>query len=97
MAKVAEDVARQGNIPWNEVINVEEASDAEVMMFRDNYFKFAKDNFGTATVTILTKKFMPKSSKTLVHHCPVLTSIYRLFKQCLFLGRVLIQESARKL
>ena len=55
VAEVAEDVAGQGNIPWNEVINVEEASDAELMMFRDNYFKFAKDNFGIATVTILTE------------------------------------------
>ena len=55
--EVAEDAAGQGNIPWNERINVEEASEAEVMMLRDNFLKFAKDNFRTATVTILTKDY----------------------------------------
>ena len=54
---MVEDVAGQGNITWNERINVEEASEAEVMMLRDNFLKFAKDNFGTATVTILTKDY----------------------------------------
>ena len=51
---MAEDVAGQGSIPWNEWINLEEASEAEVMMLRDDFLKFAKDNFSTATVTILT-------------------------------------------
>ena len=54
---MAEDVAGQGNIPWNERLNVEETSEAEVMMLRDNFLKFAKDNFSTATVTILTKNY----------------------------------------
>ena len=54
---MAEDVAGQGNIPWNERINVEEASEAAVMMLRDIFLKFAKDNFRTATVTILTKDY----------------------------------------
>ena len=54
---MAEDVTGQGNIPWNERINVEEASEAEVMMLRDNLAKFAKDNISTATVTILTKDY----------------------------------------
>ena len=54
---MAEDVAGQGNIPWNERINVEEASEAEVIMLRDNLLKFSKDNFSTATVTILTKGY----------------------------------------
>jgi len=55
---VTEDVAGQGNIPCNERINVEEASEAEVMMLRDNLLKrFAKNNFSTATVTILTKDY----------------------------------------
>ena len=55
--EVAEDATEQGNIPWNEPIDVEEASEAEVMMIRDNLLKFAKDNFSTATVTILTKDY----------------------------------------
>ena len=55
--EVAEDVAGQGNIPWNERINVEEASEEEVMMLRDIFLKFAKDNFSNATVTILTKDY----------------------------------------
>ena len=42
---MVEDVSGQGNIPWIERINVEEASKAEVMMIRDNLLKFAKDNF----------------------------------------------------
>ena len=57
---MAEDVAGQGNIPWkswNERMNVEEASEAEVRMLRDKFLKFAKDNFSTATVTILTKDY----------------------------------------
>ena len=54
---MAEDVAGQGSIPWNEWINLEEASEAEVMMLRDDFLKFAKDNFSTATVTILTKDY----------------------------------------
>ena len=55
---MTEDVAGQGNnIAWNERINVEEASEAEVML-RDNLLKFAKDNFSTATVTILTKDYV---------------------------------------
>ena len=57
---MAEDVAGQGNIPWkswNERMNVEEASEAEVTMLRDNFLQFAKDNFSTATVTILTKDY----------------------------------------
>ena len=39
---MAEDVAGQGHIPCNERINVEEASEAEVMMLRDNFFKVCK-------------------------------------------------------
>lgn len=94
---MAEDVAGQGHIPCNERINVEEASEAEVMMLRDDFLRFANDNFGTATVTILTKDYaMPTNSKKSVHHCPALTSIYSLFKQRSFRGRVLIRESARK-
>ena len=54
---MAEDVAGQGSIPWNERINLEEASEAEVMILRDDFFKFAKDNFSTATVTILMKDY----------------------------------------
>lgn len=54
---MAEDVAGQGHIPCNERINVEEASEAEVMMLRDNFLRFANDNFRTATVTILTKDY----------------------------------------
>ena len=54
---MAEDVAWQGHIPCNERINVEEASEAEVMILRDNFLRFANDNFGTATVTILTKDY----------------------------------------
>ena len=54
---MAEDVAGQGHIPCNERINVEEASEAEVMMLRDDFLRFANDNFGTATVTILTKDY----------------------------------------
>lgn len=91
---MAEDVAGQGNIPCNERINVEEASEAEVMMLRDNLLKFAKDNVSTATVTILTKDYANEFKR--VHHCPVLTSIYSLFKQRSFRGRVLIPESAKK-
>ena len=92
---MAEDVAGQGHIPCNERINVKEASEAEVMMLRDNFLRFANDNFGTATVTILTKDYANELKKS-VHHCPVLTSIYSLFKQRSFRGRVLIRESARK-
>ena len=57
---MAEDVAGQGNIPWkswNERMNVQEVSETEVRMLRDNILKFAKDNFSTATVTILTKDY----------------------------------------
>lgn len=54
---MAEDVTGQGNIPWNERMNVEETSEAEVTMLRGNFLKFAKDNFSTATVTILTKDY----------------------------------------
>lgn len=54
---MAEDVAGQGHIPCNERINVEEASEAEVMMLRNNFLRFANDNFGNATVTILTKDY----------------------------------------
>lgn len=60
---MAEDVTGQGNIPWkswNERMNVEEASEAEVRMLRDKFSKFAKDNFSTATVTILTKDYANK-------------------------------------
>ena len=39
---VAEDVAGQGSIPWNERINLEEASEAEVMMLRDTFFEVCK-------------------------------------------------------
>ena len=39
---MAEDVVGQGHIPCNERINVEEASEAEVMMLRDNFFKVCK-------------------------------------------------------
>lgn len=34
---------------------MEEASEAEVMLLKDNLLKFATDNFSTTTVTILTK------------------------------------------
>ena len=57
---MAEDVAGQGNIPWkswNERMNVEEA---EVRMLIDKFLKFAKDNFSTTTVTILTKDYANK-------------------------------------
>ena len=54
---MAEDVAGQGNFPWDERMNVEEVSEAEVRMLKDNFLKFAKDNFSTATVTILTKGY----------------------------------------
>ena len=91
---MAEDISGQGNIPWNERINVEEASEVEVMMLRDNLLKFAKDNVSTATVTILTKDYANEFKG--VHHCPVLTSIYSLCKQRSFRGRVLIPESAKK-
>ena len=36
---------------------MEEASEAEVMLLKDNLLKFAKDNFSTATVTIITKDY----------------------------------------
>ena len=57
---MAEDVAGQENIPWkswNERMNVQEVSETEVRMLRDNILKFAKDNFSTATVTISTKDY----------------------------------------
>ena len=60
---MAEDVAGQGNIPWSERMNVEEASEVELMMLRDNFLQFAKDNFSTATVTILTKDYADEFKK----------------------------------
>ncbi|PFX14105.1 hypothetical protein AWC38_SpisGene21765 [Stylophora pistillata] len=49
--EVTEDLAGQGTIPCNVRINVEEASEAEVMMLTENLLTFEKDNFSAAKVT----------------------------------------------
>ncbi|XP_022805846.1 uncharacterized protein LOC111342986 [Stylophora pistillata] len=58
--EATEDVAGQGTILCNARINVEEASEAEVMMLTENLLTFAKDNFSAAKGTILTKDYAKK-------------------------------------